>query len=131
MRGLVLAVCMGIALFVGACAPAPPSTGPMAIPSATPSRSHRIGLTRAEAVAIARVAAQAPAEWDILQADVGGPADVVNFQPSPSSPPSTPGPGSVWRVNVGFIDGPLDGQGVIVFIDYFDGHVIAKTDWIS
>jgi hypothetical protein len=128
MRGWALAAVVGIVLLAGACAPAPPSAVPTEIPSVAPSPTPRVGLTRAEAVAIARVAAQAPAEWDILQADAGWPWEVDVLE-SPGL--ATPGLGFVWRVNVGFIDGPLDGEGVIVILDYFDGHVISKTNWIS
>ena len=74
----------------------------------------------------------APASWGILLVEAGWQSEIT--YPAPSTPMSTPpatGSGYVWWVNIGFDDGPLDGQGVTVILDYFDGRVIQKYDWIS
>ena len=129
MRGRVLATVVGVTLLIGACAPAPPPASPTAIPSPP---SPRIGLTQDQAIAIARQVSDAPPDWGILLVEAGWQSEIT--YPAPPTPMSTPpatGSGYVWWVNIGWDDGPLDGQGVTVILDYFDGHVISKYTWIS
>jgi hypothetical protein len=37
----------------------------------------------------------------------------------------------VWYIDLGVSGGPTGGMGTEVYIDYYDGHVIAQQDWVS
>ena len=130
MRGAMVAAGIAIALLASACSAPGPS--PLGTPSPVASPSPRIGLTQEQAISIARQVSGAPADWGILLVEAGWQSEITYPDPSPpiSTPPAA-GPGYVWWVNIGWHDGPLDGQGVTVILDYFDGHVITKYDWIS
>ena len=128
-----LARALGAALLVAAVAAcSTPGRQPTPSPTVTPSpsASAAVGLTRDEAVALARKAAGRFANDDVLEARVGTWGELDRWTP-PSAPP-TPAPDTrIWIVNIGYNPGPLMGQGTIVVLDYFDGHVLNATEWIS
>jgi hypothetical protein len=106
-------------------APATPSPNPPG-----PALSGA-GLTRDQAITIARTAAPRRGDAAVLQADVGRFADLgYAHAASRVSPPPTP-ERLVWRVNLGTVSGPLEGEGTIVILDFQTGSVIQVFDWIS
>jgi hypothetical protein len=130
MRGAIVAAGLALTLLASACAAPNPPPVETSTPIASPS--PRIGLTQEQAISIARQVSGAPADWGILLVEAGWQAEII--YPAPATPISTPpatGSGYVWYVNIGFNDGPLDGAGVTVILDYFDGHVVSKSEWVS
>jgi len=67
-------------------------------------------ISRDAAIAIARTAAHGHENDAVLAADLLRYRDVVNL---------------------GWVLGPLDGQGTTVVVDAVDGHVVQAVDWIS
>jgi hypothetical protein len=89
------------------------------------------GLTRDQAITIARAAAPRRGDAAVLQAEVGRFADLgYAHAASGVSPPPTP-ERLVWRVNLGTVRGPLEGEGTIVILDFQTGKIIQVFDWIS
>lgn len=105
-----------------------PTPATTSVPTATASPAT--GLTRDEAIALARKATTRFANEGVLDAQVSTWGELDRWTP-PDAPP-TPAPGTrIWVVNLGYQSGPLMGQGVIVALDYFDGRVLNATEWIS
>jgi hypothetical protein len=124
---------------VGACAPALPggasptaaaAAGTIAPDATSPSRSPALS-TRDQAVARARAAVPKRAGAGALQADLGRFGDLGNASAASLVSPRPDGDRLVWRVNLGTVQGPLDGDGTIVILDFADGSVIEVFDWIS
>jgi len=112
-------------LAAAGCATAPAPSGTIS-PTATGT-----GLSRDQAIAIARAAEPRRGGAAVLQADVGPFADLGNaYAASRVSPPPTP-ERLVWRVNLGTVSGPLQGDGTIVILDFQTGSVIQVYDWVS
>jgi hypothetical protein len=127
IRRLLLTV--AAASLLAGCIPASPPNLPgspatTAAGSPSPSPSAGIGLTRDQAIARARGAARAPADWGVLRAEAGW----MNVLENPAAPSGGP---YVWLVNLGWVDGPLDAQGSDVILDFDDGRVIRLEHWIS
>ena len=105
-----------------------PTPSPTVTPS--PSASPAVGLTRDEAIALAREAAGRFANDDVLEARVGTWGALDPW--TPRNAPPTPTPDTrIWIINIGYNPGPLMGQGIVVVLDYFDGRVLNATEWIS
>jgi hypothetical protein len=122
-------------LAAAGCATAPVSGGRVSTapaPSGTISPTAAgTGLSRDQAIAIARAAAPRRGGAAVLQAEVGPFADLGNAHAaSRVSPPPTP-ERLVWRVNLGTDSGPLQGDGTIVILDFQTGSVIQVFDWIA
>jgi hypothetical protein len=119
-----------MAAAVLACGSAPPS--PSHVPTGTvgpnPAES---GITREQAIAVAREAVPRYATADVLSAEVGRFGDLVSaftaehFSPVPTSDRL------VWKVTLGEQPSPTGGQGTDVIIDFWDGRVILASDWVS
>jgi hypothetical protein len=128
--GRALLLVISVAL-ITACS-TPPETPPTrsATPAPTVAATPAAGLTRGEAVALARKATTRFAGEGVLEARVGtwGELDVY----SPPDAPPTPAPETrVWIINLGYVAGPLDGQGVVVVLDEVDGRVLSAIEWMS
>lgn len=120
---LAAAVLAGCELAVGSPAPTTPG---ITTPSPTPS-----GITREEAIAVARAAAPRYATAGVLHADAGRFDD---FVPAFTAEHYTPVPAPdrlVWRITLGEQPSPTGGQGTDVIIDFWDGRVILATEWVS
>jgi hypothetical protein len=87
-------------------------------------------LTRAEAVAAARVAALRSGGDDVLAAVLTRYGDLDDYVAPGATPPASPDE-LVWQINLGTNPGPLMGQGEIIVLDAFDGHLIRRYDWVS
>ncbi len=92
---------------------------------------ERAGITRDQAIEIARTAAPKRSSDDVLQAIVGTFGDLGNPDAQILVSPA-PGPAQdVWLVKLGVVRGPLDGEGTDVIIDASDGRVLQMFDWVS
>lgn len=133
----ILAGCAAVAPATPAVIPASPTPSILAGASTVAGHAlfapspERAGISRDEAISIARAAVPRRSSDGVLQAIVGTFADLGDpYAPSLVSP--APGPEKdVWLVNLGFIRGPLDGQGTDVIIDASDGRVLQMFDWVS
>jgi hypothetical protein len=67
----------------------------------------------------------------VLQAESGRFEDLGNLDVKPLSSPRPLPDTKVWRVNLGHDPGPLMGQGQVIVLDFFDGHVIQTYTWVS
>lgn len=125
IAGVVLAA----ALLAG-CGSTPPSASHVLTGTAGPTPAAS-GITREEAIAVAREAAPRYATADVLSAEVGRFGDLVSaftvqhFSPVPTSDRL------VWKVTLGEQPSPTGGQGTDVVIDFWDGRVILATEWVS
>ncbi len=87
-------------------------------------------MSREQAIAAGKAAEPDFADEQVMAARLGTwkelaepGAPIEGPQPDPADP--------VWTVNLGWLLGPLDGQGVILILDGRDGHVIQRRHWIS
>ncbi len=95
-----------------------------------PTGTAATPIDRAEAIAIARAARPDYAREEVLDVRLGAFAAIGDgFAPVAGPIPAPDAP--VWRIDLGWLLGPLDGQGVFVVIDAADGHVIQVVDWIA
>ncbi len=106
-----------------------PSPSIPPLPSVTPSPSLRVGLTREEAIALARLA---PGDFErdapLLSARVERWGDEPRYSlVSPSPEPSRP----VWVIDIGEQPSPTGGQGWYIVLDYETGELLSLTDWVS
>ena len=126
--------------FVAACSSIPPPTATTGAPTASPvpsplptvapvtSPSPAIGLTRDQAVALAReAAAWVPASASV-QAKSGTFGDLRNAYGSITASPRPSEGELVWRID--FFTKAQE-QGTQVVVDYTDGRVIQVSWWIS
>ena len=121
---------MSIALLAGcSTAPPPPPTTP-ATPAPTVTATPAVALTQVEAIALARMATTRFASDGVLEARLATWGELELYTP-PDAPPTPAPETSVWIVNLGTVIGPLNGQGVIVVLDAFDGRVLNAAEWIS
>jgi hypothetical protein len=68
---------------------------------------------------------------DVLEAMTGRFADLGNSYAKVLITP-TPSPDRlVWKIDLGTINGPLNGSGTYLILDAFDGRVIQEFDWVS
>ena len=68
---------------------------------------------------------------DVISAAIGTFADLSNPN-TPLRTASAPAAGhAVWRVEIGFVNGPLDASGADVIVDAIDGTVIQFWEWVS
>ncbi len=121
LAGLVACGC-GASVISSASAP---TTVPTRFPSTAPAT-----LTRAEAVAAARLAALRSGADDVLAAVLTRYGDLDDYVAPGATPPASPDD-LVWQINLGTNPGPLMGQGEIIVLDAFDGHLIRRYDWVS
>lgn len=92
---------------------------------------ERLGITREQAIAIARTAAPRWSSAAVLEATTGTFGD-LGSRNAPILVSPAPGPErAVWRIKLGVVRGPADAAGTDVIIDAIDGTVIETTDWIS
>lgn len=106
---------------------APGSAGPG---SAAPTPTPLTPIDRPHAIEIARQARPDYAKEQVLGVYLDRYGTLGNSYAAPQGP--TPGPDDlVWLVNLGWVEGPLNGQGAFVLIDATDGHVIKTWNWIS
>lgn len=131
------------AVVIGGCGPQPVTTSapaPTATPAATatpalsptptPTRSV-VGLTREDAVAIARAYVPRGSSWDVLRAEAGRFADLGIPHAAARVSPRPDPDHRVWLVNLGVVRGPLEANGRIVILDFFTGQVIQLVEWIA
>jgi len=124
VRGIA-AVLVATALLAG-CGSAPPSAAHVPTATAVPS-----GITREQAIAVAREAAPRYATANVLSAEVGAFGDLVSAFTVQHVSPVPTSDRLVWKVTLGEQPSPTGGQGADVIIDFWDGRVILATEWIS
>jgi hypothetical protein len=81
------------------------------------------GLSKAEALAIAREAAPQSADYPVFVAEAGPASE---WAADPRFPEDVPGDRWVWYVVLD--TGALSGEGSIIVIDYIDGRVYDVVD---
>jgi hypothetical protein len=115
---------LGAAALLAACANSPsPDNG----------RSPAVGLTREQAVALARATARSHAGRPVQRTEMGPFRTIAGaYAGSPGAPSPMPDQW-VWLVHFGETTKPVAGIGNIVILDFFDGRVIQEFDynWIA
>lgn len=129
-----IAACIGTvaltAVVLVGCALAPPSPSQVLTGTVGPNPSAS-GITREQAIAVARAAVPRYATADVLRAEMGRFDEFVSaFAAEHLSPPPSPDR-LVWKVTLGEQPSPTGGQGTDVIIDFWDGRIIIASDWFS
>jgi len=129
---VVLLAGLAISLFDGrgALSPVTASQVPSSATATGTPEASALGLTKDQAVLVARAATPRSADWSVLSAKAGRVDELLVPE---AAFPISPFPSRdrwVWVIDLGA--GPaVGGQGSIVVLDYIDGHVYAVLNWIS
>jgi hypothetical protein len=104
------------------------------VPRSTPGPFGTPGvqtITREQAIANARTNADQMSDEGVLEAELGTWASLRDDGDFGDVPPLPEASDLVWRITLGYNDGPLDAAGEVLILDATDGRLVWHSFWIA